>query len=92
MKAVLIYYSLGRVDHATRSLFKRELIGYTDRSNNGRYKYIRKGILSDIPHLKPGKGVIIVGLKDCNTVKSLLRKYKAKLKSFDISINKSMLH
>lgn len=92
MKAVLICYSLGKVNHDVRSAFKRELIGYVDKSNNGLYEYQRKGLLNDIPHIKPSKGVIIVRDTNGKKVKRLLRKYKARLKSFDIDIKQSMLH
>jgi len=92
MKAVLICYSLGNVNHDVRSAFKRELIGYVDKSNNGRYEYRRKGLLDRVPHLKPAKGVIIVKDSDCSKIKRLLRKYKAHLKLFNIDIKKSMLH
>ena len=89
---MLICYSLGNVNHDVRSAFKRELMGYVDKSNNGMYEYQRKGLLDEIPHIKPAKGVIIVKENDSNRVKRLLRKYKAHLKSFDIDIKQSMLH
>ena len=92
MKAVLICYSLGKVSHDVRSAFKRELLGYVDRSNNGLYEYQRKGLLDNIPHIKPAKGVIIVKDSNGKKVKLLLRKYKARLKSFDIDIKQTMLH
>lgn len=87
----MICYSLGKVNHDVRSAFKRELMGYVDKSNNGMYKYKRKGLLADIQHIKPAKGVIIMKNTDSNKVKRLLRKYKAHLKSFDINIKQSML-
>jgi hypothetical protein len=92
MKAVLICYTLKDAKHDIRSAFKREFIGYTDKSNNGAYEYKREGLLGRIPHLKPAKGVIIVKDTDQEKVKSLLKKYKAKIKSFNIDINQSVLH
>ena len=92
MKSVIICYSLGKVNHDVRSAFKRELAGYVDKSNNGLYEYQRKGLLDEIPHIKPAKGVVIVGEADRKIVKRLLRKYKAHLKLFDIDIKRSMLH
>ena len=89
---MLICYSLGNINHDVRSAFKRELMGYVDKSNNGMYEYQRKGLLDNIPHIKPAKGVIIVKGRDSNRVKRLLRKYKAKVKSFDIDIKQSVLH
>ena len=92
MKAVLICYSLMDAKHDVRSSFKREMIGYVDKSNNGAYEYQREGLLDKISHLKPAKGVIIVKEIDSNKVKRLLRKYKARLKLFNIDIKQSMLH
>lgn len=92
MKAVLICYSLKEAKHDVRSAFKRELMGYLDKSNNGMYEYRREGLLNKIPHAKPSKGVIIVKEKDSSKVKRLLRKYKARLKLFNIDIKQSMLH
>lgn len=87
----MICYSLGKVNHKVRSAFKREFMGYIDKSNNGMYEYKRGGLLDDIQHIKPAKGVIIVKDTNSNKVKLLLRKYKAHLKSFDIDIKQSML-
>lgn len=92
MKAVLICYSLGNVKDNIRSAFKREFLGYIDKSNNGMYKYQRKGLLDSVPNLKPAKGVIIVKEKDSVRIKHFLKKYNAHLKSFDINIKYSMLH
>lgn len=89
---MLICYSLGDAKHDVRSAFKRDFMGYVDKSNNGMYKYQRKGLLDEIPHNKPAKGVIIVKKKDSSRVKHLLKKYKARLRSFDIDIKQSVLH
>jgi hypothetical protein len=59
MKAELICYSLGKISDSERSSFKREFLGYIDKSNNGVYTYKRDGLLGKIPHLKPSRGVII---------------------------------
>ena len=52
----------------------------------------RKGLLDKVPHLKPAKGVIIVKDSDGKKIKRLLKKYKARLKLFNIDIKQSMLH
>lgn len=88
MEASLICYTLGKVDHATRSSFKREFMGYEDSSNHGRYHYKRPGLLDKIPHLKPVNSVVVVRKRDSSKVKKILRKYKAKYKEFTIEISK----
>jgi len=88
MKAKLICYSLGKINHAERSLFKREFIGYEDKSNHGKYKYERKGLLNTIPCLKPIRSVIIVKNKDFRSVEKILDKFKAKFFVFDVLVPK----
>ena len=87
MKGKLICYSLGKVDPTIRSLFNRELNGYLDVSNNGKYKYKREGLLQKIHHKMPIRSVIIVEEKDKNRVTRLLNKYKAIYHIFSININ-----
>lgn len=36
-----------------RARFYRMFYGYVDRSNHGRYRYRRKGVLNGIPHIMP---------------------------------------
>jgi len=86
MNAKLICYTLGKINPARRSTFKRELNGYIDISNNSKYKYERKGLLQKIPHLTPIRSVIIVQNKDKNKITQLLNKYQAKYHSFNITI------
>ena len=87
MKGKLICYTLGKADSTARSLFKRELNGYKDISNSGKYEYRREGLLHKINHKMPIRSVIIVAEKDKNKVTSLLSKYKAKYYVFSININ-----
>jgi len=72
----IICYSLGSIEPKKRTKFNRELYGYEDKSNHGRYNYKRKGILTKIPHEKPLEAIII-----CKTPENIikhLKKYKAK--------------
>lgn len=91
MKARLICYTLGNVDHQTRSRFKREFFGYVDRSNNHQYKYKRKGLLSDTPHSKPIRSSVIVKPKDEARIIRFLKGFKAEIKRYWIIIDKKEL-
>ena len=51
----------------------RALNGYADYSNRGKYKYIRKGLLKEIPFWNPIKGVFI--LKDEEKFVELLERH-----------------
>ena len=66
--------------------------GFVDNSNKGSYVYKRKGILSNTPHIRPTRGVIIVRNKDAKKVISVLRHFKVKPQIFDITIKQSILH
>ena len=57
------------------SMFAKKFYGQETSSNNGRYKYRRKGFLDDIPHIKLIRGVVIVSRKDAKKVIVFLKSY-----------------
>lgn len=91
MKARLICYTLGNIDPSIRSSFKRELNGYLDLSNNGKYKYRRTGILQKIPHKSIIRSVLLVRDGDKKKVTMLLDRYKATYHIFSVNINPNLL-
>lgn len=91
MKARLICYTLRNADHQARSKFKREFFGYVDKSNNNQYKYHRKGLLTDVPHSKPIRSIVIVKKEDEAKVVRFLKKFKAKIRAYWIIIDKNEL-
>lgn len=91
MKAILICYTLEKTTQTQRTALNRELNGYTDYSNKGRYAYQREGMLTNIPHIKPGKSVIITKKQYKNKILKTLKKYKAKTNQYDIQINNKHL-
>ena len=92
MKAKLIIYELTKLEQYHKVLVNRALFGFIDNSNKGSYLYKRGGVLSNLPHLRPIRGVIIVKDKDGKKVISVLQSYKVKPNVFNISIESSMLH
>ena len=86
MKAKIIIYSTKNLDISEQNKIRRELIGHTDRSHGGKYKYRREGILEKIRHLKPNRGTIIAPEKEANKIIELLNKYKVILKKYNIQI------
>lgn len=84
----MICYTLGKKNHKERSKLKRELLGYADKSNNGQYEYRRKGLLQNIPNIRPIRSVIITQNEDSAKVQKLLKKYGAKTHIFDITLKK----
>ena len=91
MRAKLICYTLGNVDHQTRSRFKREFFGYADKSNNNQYKYQREGLLTNIPHSKPIRSAVIVEANDMSKIIKFLKKFKAEIKAYWIIVGKTEL-
>ena len=87
MKAKLICYQLGNVSHKIRSKFKREFFGYLDKSQNGRHIYQRDGLLSTIPHSRPIKAMVIVKNENETEVVSLLEKFNAKIKVYEVVVD-----
>ncbi len=92
MKGKLICYTLGEVSSTLRNRFKRELVGYKDYSNMGKYNYERGGLLSNIPNYRPIRSVIIIKEKDKNKIVSLLKRYKARYNIFDVNIRENLLN
>ena len=64
----------------------RQIYGYIDSSNNGQYKYKRKGILSDIKYDKIANGVFWINPKDEKEVTKRLLKLKLRLEIFYLNI------
>jgi mRNA-degrading endonuclease RelE of RelBE toxin-antitoxin system len=92
MKAKLIIYELKKLEQYHKVLVNRALFGFTDNSNKGSYLYKRGGILSNIPHIRITRGVIVVRNVDGNRVISVLNSHKVKPEVFDITIKQSLLH
>ena len=91
MNGKLVCYTLGKISSTLRNKFKRELLGYKDHSNMGKYNYERRGILSKIPNYRPIRSVIIIKEKDKNKIISLLKRYKARYATFDVKVNENLL-
>ena len=92
MKAKLISYDLSNVNQVGKVLVKRQLFGYTEYSNNAKYTYKRKGILSEVPHMKLARAVVIVRIKDALAVEKAIKSVKGKYLTLSIEVKSSMLH
>jgi len=54
----------------------RALYGYTQnvtKSNGKTYHYLRKGILSDFPYIRPGKNCVIIPPKSFNSLDTFFK-------------------
>ena len=84
MKAKLVCYSLENSDQVTRTRLQRELYGYKDYSNHGKYENTRKGLLNNLEHKRITDGVILIAEQHANKLTNLLKKNKAKIHLFEV--------
>ena len=80
MRQLLIYW-FDEISPKDRTKFNRELYGYTDTSNFGKYNYKREGLLKDFKKIT--KGVVLLEKKQ-SKLSSFLKNSKAKYKVFKI--------
>ena len=83
----LVCYRLGNISPVKRTNLHRELYGYTDNSNYGKYRYHRKGLLENIKHKKVLDCAIITDERNSKSLIKILRKYKAKISVFEVFVN-----
>jgi len=87
MAAKLVCYKLSNISPVQRTNLHRELYGYIDNSNHGKYKYSRKGFLEGKRHKKVLDCVIMINNENSKELIKILRKYKAKVSIFDVFVN-----
>ncbi len=87
MRANLICYSLGKANPVTRTKLQRELYGYKDISNNGKYVYQRKGLVQTTKSKRVMDSVILTNQTSVNDIIKLLKKYRAKFHMFVVLLN-----
>jgi hypothetical protein len=80
MKGIIVSYTLEKAKPHQKIIIHRLLYGYTDLSNNGSYKYERKGLIEHYSGTKLNRGVFIIPVKHKDKIIPLLRKNKANIK------------
>lgn len=73
--AVMVYYSLGELSAGQKSKFCRGFWGYKDKSTYGKYAYQRKGIMSDISHIRLAPSLLIIPEKNRPELEKFLQKF-----------------
>ncbi len=58
---------------AQRARLFRQLYGWKDKSQFGKYEYNRDGLLSNVPHVKLMRGVFIVRKRDKKKITGFLK-------------------
>ena len=88
MKAKLVTYTKEKLNGSQKSLVSKNLFGYLDKSNKGKYVYERKGLLNKYRNIKVSNNTFIIELKGWSEIRSFLNKKRVKIKNWDIKLNK----
>ena len=83
MAQKLICYSLRNLTAVQRMKFQRELYGFKDMSNHGKYTYRRPGIMDSIKHEKIYFSSLRVSEKDLAKILKVLKKHKVEVHVFN---------
>ena len=77
---ILFTFDVSSKTASQRVVFYRKLYGCSPTSwaKDKKYKYKRKGLLSDVKHLKPTQSTLIVTMKDAQMLRTFFRKNKIK--------------
>lgn len=87
MKSIIVSYTLEKTKPHQRIIIHRLLYGYNDLSNNGSYKYKRKGLIELYSGRKLNRGVFIIPYKFKDKIIPLLKKNKANLQIIPIVLH-----
>ncbi len=87
MKSIIVSYTLEKAKPHQRIIIHRLLYGYNDFSNNGSYKYQRKGLIELYSGTKLNRGVFVLPYKFKNKIVPLLKKNKASLRIIPVVLH-----
>lgn len=90
MKGKIICYNFkaSNLSRGDMDQFLREIAGHNDKSNYGKYSYRKRGLLDDLPHIKPVRSVIVVSRNESISLINLIRRYKIDAYIRDIILTK----
>ena len=84
---IVVFRILAKTNKLNMNKFFRQFYGYTDYSNNYKYKYERKGFLDKFPHIKVIRGVIVVRENDAEEIINFMNEYNAEVWSRSIALS-----
>lgn len=74
----VICYSIKHLTPVERTKFQRDMYGFKDISNKGKYEYRRQGIMDSIPHEKIYYTGLLVKEVHVKKVLKVLKRRKAR--------------
>lgn len=87
----IINYWLTGQPPVERTRFNRKLLGYTDKSQFGKYSYFREGLITKIPHVHVSNSLFIILEEDLKVIKSFCDENNVKLFVRKVVLTKSDL-
>ena len=78
-----------RLSGSAKTKFYREFYGWKNFSNFGKYLYLKDGILSNIPYLKPTRSTVIVPRRHAKTIREFFKKNSVVFNEKIIVLNKN---
>ena len=87
MKAIILCFEYPNCTKSQQSRLSKEIYGFTDNSNNGRYSYEREGILTKIPILVLAKAAVIIAEQDKQVI-TKIKELGILVREYPISIKK----
>lgn len=86
MKAKLVTCKKEDLNNSQRSIISKNLFGYLDKSNRGKYSYKRKGLLNLFKFVKVSNNTFIIEQKGWLKIREFLEKNKVKTKTWNIEV------
>lgn len=86
MKATLIRYNAKGLNKSDSSKISKGLMGYTDKSNNGRYTYRRKGLVTSMENIIISRSTFIVPRNKTKEIVSYIKSKSGNVSSWIIDI------
>ena len=71
----IIGYRLEGKSPVERTRFNRKFLGYTDRSQYGRFSYSRGGLMSGVPNVHAFNSCFIIRMDDLELVKGFFAQH-----------------
>ncbi|MCL6090786.1 MAG: hypothetical protein M1393_07085 [Candidatus Thermoplasmatota archaeon] len=74
-RGIIVGYRLDGKSPVERTRFNRKFLGYTDKSQYGRFSYSRDGIMSAIPNIHVVNSCFIIRKEDLEQVRVFCDQY-----------------
>jgi len=88
MDLTLVKYNTKHLNNREKINFSRQIFGYEDKSNNGKYSYTRKGTLTEHIYDRIGKSAFLIQTKHEKKIIQEMYKYRIPLHLIKLILKK----